>query len=169
MVEPTPFGMGGLAATSTDALVVQFFDDQWAHVQCFPAATMSLRPVFVAWSICEEETFGKVCAFSPWCTGGAMSRIWRKWDIQVHKKWRQESARSIAFLSMPSWGNHWQILLSVVYRELTGQVIKSTTRDQLGWLRLYEARVFSYHVFWLGSTWHLAHATSPVCRHRRGH
>ena len=36
--------MRGLAATSTDALVVQFFDDQ-----CFPAATLTLRTLFVAW------------------------------------------------------------------------------------------------------------------------
>ena len=49
MVEPTRLGMGGLAASSADALVVQFFDDQWALVQCFPAATLTLRTLFVAW------------------------------------------------------------------------------------------------------------------------
>ena len=75
------------------------------HSDGFPLVTLTLRTLFVvdvddlerevdtAWpSVSEEETFGKVCAVSPWCTGGAMSKIWRfRWDIQLHRKWRQQS------------------------------------------------------------------------------
>ena len=71
--------MGGLAATSTDALVVQFFDYQWAHVQCFPAAILTLRTVFVAWDcgvFAKRQHLGKF-VFS--LRGVQVAcRIWRK-------------------------------------------------------------------------------------------
>ena len=55
--------MGGLAATSADALLVQLFDDHWALVQCFPAATPDLENALcrtALQSACVEEIFEKM-------------------------------------------------------------------------------------------------------------